>query len=575
MKKFIIVFVIGLLCIGGIANAQNVGSTNVFTNFTNTVSNFFVTIGKEIAGIFDLNANPDALTKFSDSLSLWQKMPGCATARKKAGEFADNYDNLFKVTVSPNVPIDSGAVTKPTKPSISPRPNVPIDSGAVTSSTMPSVLPRPGDSYYPTTTNPGYGNDQNLNSGQNPIPSPGVVPNSGGSSGGSFLKELWKFTQIDFAEATEGRDPCDELKRDKEAADKAAKDGNLTPKQRTDAQTAAKNIEQTIKDCCGFTGGGGGGTGGGVTDPIVIDPINPDNPNPPISPDNPNLPPDIVLPPGAQAAVCDFSSASYNEFYNCVPKVGPFQSGDIPCDMNMNLATQQVEPITKYFLGIFPYVSSSVQNISYNPVCMKRPDVVIPEQPNIPPVVVPVPNPDDGSGGGKDDEVVKPVVPPVEGMPLPTACRINYFSWSKYKKGSFLIFDSYPSYSLFTRPENNILDNPKLEYTATNCNSCKLSVTSVGLNGVSGFVDNEGNEGVFGNQTYTEKTSNNRYVFDKSAFNQEGIVLDLSGVSTGSYNFVLSCNDFFTGETQEKTVKLNVHPYIRWREVAPILNKDK
>jgi hypothetical protein len=98
-------------------------------------------------------------------------------------------------------------------------------------------------------------------------------------------------------------------------------------------------------------------------------------------------------------------------------------------------------------------------------------------------------------------------------------------------------------------------------------------VVALGLNDVEGFVKSESNKGIFGAQKYIEKVSDHRYIFDRSAFNQEGIILDISQLGTGKYNFVLTCTDFFTGEVEEKIAKLIIQPYIRWRETTPILNK--
>jgi len=79
---------------------------------------------------------------------------------------------------------------------------------------------------------------------------------------------------------------------------------------------------------------------------------------------------------------------------------------------------------------------------------------------------------------------------------------------------------------LFSKPEDNILDNPKLEYTASSCDSCKLEVLPFGVTKYpTAFIENETNKDAFGELPYTEELSENRYLFDRSAFNQNGIIL--------------------------------------------------
>jgi hypothetical protein len=117
---------------------------------------------------------------------------------------------------------------------------------------------------------------------------------------------------------------------------------------------------------------------------------------------------------------------------------------------------------------------------------------------------------------------------------------------------------------LFSKPEDNILDNPKLEYTASSCGACKLEVLPFGVTKYpTAFIENETNKDAFGELPYTEELSENRYLFDRSAFNQNGIIFDVTDLLTGSYIFQLSCTDPGTGEVQVETVKLNVFPTFR------------
>jgi len=121
---------------------------------------------------------------------------------------------------------------------------------------------------------------------------------------------------------------------------------------------------------------------------------------------------------------------------------------------------------------------------------------------------------------------------------------------------------------LFSRPENNILKNPKLEYTASECSSCKIEIVPTDKSQIP-FDFIEDNRGIIGNQLPTEETSDNRYYFNYSAFNQAGMILDISRLYTGKYKLTLTCNDPDTGDIQTSSVNFNLYPYIRWREIAP------
>jgi hypothetical protein len=127
-------------------------------------------------------------------------------------------------------------------------------------------------------------------------------------------------------------------------------------------------------------------------------------------------------------------------------------------------------------------------------------------------------------------------------------------------------------YSLFSRPSDGILSNPKLEYTASGCSSCNLTVVPITDKSqlLDGFIYD--NPGVIGKQEPTEELSKNRYIFNRSAFNQEGMILDISKLIIGRYKFILTCNDPDTGDIQTESVQFNLYPYIRWREVMPVMN---
>jgi len=161
-----------------------------------------------------------------------------------------------------------------------------------------------------------------------------------------------------------------------------------------------------------------------------------------------------------------------------------------------------------------------------------------------------------------------------ETKPVTYSCDIVDFNWASYKKGSSLIFTRYDNYSLFVRPEDEILSNPKLEYTANECSDCRIDIvpTDKSLAPLEFIKDNPD---VFGKQEPTEEIAENRFVFNKSAFNQAGMILNIANLYTGKYKLTLTCNDPDTGDVQTTSVKFNLYPYIRWRETMPVINDNR
>jgi len=152
------------------------------------------------------------------------------------------------------------------------------------------------------------------------------------------------------------KNPCEKLKDDQKAAEDMAEDEEekYSEEEQENAKRDADTIKKAIGRCClSLPGGGGigGGKGGDVTPPIDITP--PVGPNPPDNPEDPNLPPenpDPILPPVIDRYVCDFSSAGYNNLYNCVVKSGPIVPGELICNINNNLTVPVTQDITKHIL---------------------------------------------------------------------------------------------------------------------------------------------------------------------------------------------------------------------------------
>jgi hypothetical protein len=114
------------------------------------------------------------------------------------------------------------------------------------------------------------------------------------------------------------------------------------------------------------------------------------------------------------------------------------------------------------------------------------------------------------------------------------------------------------TYSIFSKPTSGILDNPKLEYVATDCSTCSLTINPT----IDSFM--EDNPGIFGKLTgELIPDFEDRYYFDKSIFNGESIVLNISNLIPDVYNITLTCVDPVTKETETKTLKLNIFQQLR------------
>jgi len=138
--------------------------------------------------------------------------------------------------------------------------------------------------------------------------------------------------------------------------------------------------------------------------------------------------------------------------------------------------------------------------------------------------------------------------------PTPTYCYISFLRFYDEKKD----YEYTDAYSIFSKPDQGILDNPKLEYTASDCDKCMLTIDPV----VDSFVSK--NPNIFGNLIgELIKGYENRYVFDRSIFNGESIILDVNDLTPGSYNITLTCTDPVTKATETKTLKLKVFGQFR------------
>ena len=161
-----------------------------------------------------------------------------------------------------------------------------------------------------------------------------------------------------------------------------------------------------------------------------------------------------------------------------------------------------------------------------------------------------------------DCSSIKPTSTTKSEPKVQNACYISTFGF--YYKTENRWVDTL---SLFSKPDKGILDKPKLEYTAIECNTCELSIEP----SIPNFISK--NPNIFGKLTgELIKGFSNRYVFDRSSFNGESIILDVNELTPGSYTLTLDCTDPVLKEHQIKSVKLNIFPQLRWREVVPIIN---
>ena len=130
-----------------------------------------------------------------------------------------------------------------------------------------------------------------------------------------------------------------------------------------------------------------------------------------------------------------------------------------------------------------------------------------------------------------------------------------------------MTWDQDDTYSIFSKPEDGILSNPRLEYIAENCKNCKLEITPT----VDEFIDD--NPNVFGVlKGVLDKGYSNRYTFLRLwEIFDNAISLNISNLTPDKYTITLTC----TGpenEYQTETLRLNIYPQMRWREVVPVIN---
>ena len=145
---------------------------------------------------------------------------------------------------------------------------------------------------------------------------------------------------------------------------------------------------------------------------------------------------------------------------------------------------------------------------------------------------------------------------------IQNACRISSFGF--YYKNENRWSEAL---SLFSKPDKGILDSPKLEYIAEECNTCELTIEP----SIPNFISK--NPNIFGKLIgELIKGFSNRYVFERSYFNGESIILDVNELTPGSYTLTLDCTDPVLKEHQIKSIKLNIFPQLRWREVVPVIN---
>ncbi|MDD4784144.1 MAG: hypothetical protein PHY32_00805 [Candidatus Pacebacteria bacterium] len=66
------------------------------------------------------------------------------------------------------------------------------------------------------------------------------------------------------------------------------------------------------------------------------------------------MPPEEPIDPGQPTPedryVCDFTSQSYNNLYNCIVASGPVKPGELVCDVNTNKETPVTQEVEKTFL---------------------------------------------------------------------------------------------------------------------------------------------------------------------------------------------------------------------------------
>jgi hypothetical protein len=142
--------------------------------------------------------------------------------------------------------------------------------------------------------------------------------------------------------------------------------------------------------------------------------------------------------------------------------------------------------------------------------------------------------------------------------------------WTKYKNG--FTGNSYDSYTITANPDDGILDNPKLEYSAQNCKTCKLEIIPLKKVKVSELFLDDNKDVFIKNQEPVKKMSTDRYLFEKSKIYDNSMILDITNLFPSSYQINVNCWGPDQVEPSTDSVKLNLIPYIRWREIIPVIN---
>jgi len=91
------------------------------------------------------------------------------------------------------------------------------------------------------------------------------------------------------------------------------------------------------------------------------------------------------------------------------------------------------------------------------------------------------------------------------------------------------------------KPEDGILDNPKLEYSAQNCKTCKIEIVSTNKSEVSKLFINDNKDVFVKNQEPVRKMSTDRYLFEKSRIYDNSIILDVTNLLPNRYQINVNC----------------------------------
>jgi len=192
-------------------------------------------------------------------------------------------------------------------------------------------------------------NIDNLKGIDNAMPNPTISPpinpiDNYMPKNSSSIKFYRVFTFVNIANAALLKDPCEELKRDRDAAKKAKDDKNLSEGERAKVKISEKNINKAIEDCCSSTIGGGGGNNGGFGGLLP----NPEIPNITTTTINSITP--YPQPTIQNYYICDFRSKNYNNMYQCTISQNIPEKDDIICDESDNKEEVIQEIVTKKIL---------------------------------------------------------------------------------------------------------------------------------------------------------------------------------------------------------------------------------